>query len=582
MDTVKLKINNIEVEAPANATIIEAAHLAGIRIPSLCYLKGINEIGACRVCMVEVKGAKSLVASCVYPVSEGMEVFTNTTAVRKSRKMTLELILSNHRMDCLTCTRSGSCELQALAKEFGVVHVRFQTKKPEPEIEDSAVHLVRDNSKCVLCRRCVAACREQGVGVIGANERGFATHIGCAFDRDLNEVACVSCGQCIVACPTGALRERDDTDKVWDALADPTKHVVVGTAPSVRATLGECFDMPIGTNVEGKMAAALRRMGFDGVFDVDTAADFTIIEEGNEFLQRIQNGGVLPLITSCSPGWIRYAEQYYPDFLPNISSCKSPQGMFGGLMKTYYAEKMGIDPKDIFVVSIMPCTAKKYEIKRPDMQAAEGYQDIDVSLTTRELAEMIRRAGLQFPNLPDEEFDPIFGISTGASTIFGASGGVMEAALRSVTSILLGGDEAAPLEFHDVRGMENTKEATYDVAGKTVRVAVVSGTANAGKLLDAVRAGEKEYDFIEVMCCPGGCINGGGQPYQPAYVRNFTDLKALRAKALYDEDVGKAMRRSHQNPIVQEVYANYLGAWGGEKAHHILHTKYYAQPKYRL
>lgn len=582
MDTVKLKINNIEVEAPANATIIEAAHLAGIRIPSLCYLKGINEIGACRVCMVEVKGAKSLVASCVYPVSEGMEVFTNTTAVRKSRKMTLELILSNHRMDCLTCTRSGSCELQALAKEFGVVHVRFQTKKPEPEIEDSAVHLVRDNSKCVLCRRCVAACREQGVGVIGANERGFATHIGCAFDRDLNEVACVSCGQCIVACPTGALRERDDTDKVWDALADPTKHVVVGTAPSVRATLGECFDMPIGTNVEGKMAAALRRMGFDGVFDVDTAADFTIIEEGNEFLQRIQNGGVLPLITSCSPGWIRYAEQYYPDFLPNISSCKSPQGMFGGLMKTYYAEKMGIDPKDIFVVSIMPCTAKKYEIKRPDMQAAEGYQDIDVSLTTRELAEMIRRAGLQFPNLPDEEFDPIFGISTGASTIFGASGGVMEAALRSVTSILLGGDEAAPLEFHDVRGMENTKEATYDVAGKTVRVAVVSGTANAGKLLDAVRAGEKEYDFIEVMCCPGGCINGGGQPYQPAYVRNFTDLKALRAKALYDEDAGKAMRRSHQNPIVQEVYANYLGAWGGEKAHHILHTKYYAQPKYRL
>ncbi len=582
MDTVKLKINNIEVEAPANATIIEAAHLAGIRIPSLCYLKGINEIGACRVCMVEVKGAKSLVASCVYPVSEGMEVFTNTAAVRKSRKMTLELILSNHRMDCLTCTRSGSCELQALAKEFGVEHVRFQTKKPEPEIEDSAVHLVRDNSKCVLCRRCVAACREQGVGVIGANERGFATHIGCAFDRDLNEVACVSCGQCIVACPTGALRERDDTDKVWDALADPTKHVVVGTAPSVRATLGECFDMPIGTNVEGKMAAALRRMGFDGVFDVDTAADFTIIEEGNEFLQRIQNGGVLPLITSCSPGWIRYAEQYYPDFLPNISSCKSPQGMFGGLMKTYYAEKMGIDPKDIFVVSIMPCTAKKYEIKRPDMQAAEGYQDIDVSLTTRELAEMIRRAGLQFPNLPDEEFDPIFGISTGASTIFGASGGVMEAALRSVTSILLGGDEAAPLEFHDVRGMENTKEATYDVAGKTVRVAVVSGTANAGKLLDAVRAGEKEYDFIEVMCCPGGCINGGGQPYQPAYVRNFTDLKALRAKALYDEDAGKAMRRSHQNPIVQEVYANYLGAWGGEKAHHILHTKYYAQPKYRL
>jgi NADP-reducing hydrogenase subunit HndD len=582
MDTVKLKINNIEVEAPANATIIEAAHLAGIRIPSLCYLKGLNEIGACRICMVEVKGAKSLVASCVYPVSEGMEVFTNTPTVRKSRKMTLELILSNHRMECLTCARSGNCELQSLAKEFGIDEVRFQAKKPEPDIEDSAAHLVRDNSKCVLCRRCVAACREQGVGVIGANERGFATHIGCAFDRDLNEVACVSCGQCIVACPTGALREKDDTDKVWAALADPTKHVVVGTAPSVRATLGECFDMPIGTNVEGKMAAALRRLGFDGVFDVDTAADFTIIEEGNEFLQRIQNGGTLPMITSCSPGWIRYAEQYYSDFLPNLSSCKSPQGMFGGLMKTYYAEKMGIDPKDLVVVSIMPCTAKKYEIKRPDMQAAPGYQDIDVSLTTRELAEMIRRAGLQFPNLPDEDFDPIFGIATGAADIFGVTGGVMEAALRTVSSILAGGDDAAPLEFHAVRGMENTKEATYTVGDKTVRVAVVSGTANAGKLLDAVRAGEKQYDFIEVMCCPGGCINGGGQPYQPAYVRNFTDLKALRAKALYDEDAGKALRRSHQNPIVQEVYASYLGAWGGEKAHHILHTKYYAQPKYRL
>jgi NADP-reducing hydrogenase subunit HndD len=510
-----------------------------------------------------------------------MEVQTNTQKVRNARKMTLELLLSNHRMECLTCRRSGSCELQDLAKDFGIDQVRFQTPDMKPQIEDSAIHLVRDNSKCVLCRRCVAACQNQGIGVIGCNERGFATEIGSPFGRGLAETACISCGQCIVNCPTGALMERDDTDKVWAALADETKHVVIATAPSVRAGLGECFGLPIGTNVEGKMAAALRRLGFDGVFDVDTAADFTIIEEGNELLQRIQNGGTLPMITSCSPGWVRYAEQYYPDFLPNLSSCKSPQGMFGGLMKTYYAEKMGIDPKDMVVISVMPCTAKKYEIKRPDMQAAPGYQDIDVSITTRELGEMIKRAGLDFTALPDEAFDPIFGIASGAGDIFGASGGVMEAALRTVSAILMG-DETAPLEFHEVRGLESVKEATYELPGKTVRVAVVSGTKNAGALLDAVRSGEKEYDFIEVMCCPGGCINGGGQPYVPAEIKNFVNYRALRSKALYDEDAGKTLRKSHQNPIVQEVYANYLGAWGGEKAHHILHTTYKAQPKYRL
>ena len=385
MDTVKLKINGMEVEAPAGSTIIQAANLAGVRIPSLCYLKDLNEIGACRICMVEVKGAKGLVASCVYPVNEGMEVFTNTEKVRKARKMTLELILSNHRMECLTCRRSGTCELQALAQEFGVDQVRFQTPNMKPEIEDSAIHLVRDNSKCVLCRRCVAACQNQGVGVIGCNERGFATEIGSPFGRDLVETACISCGQCIVNCPTGALTERDDTAKVWAALENPEKHVVVATAPSVRAGLGECFGMPIGSNVEGKMVSALRRLGFDKVFDVDTAADFTIIEEGTEFIHRLTEGGTLPLITSYSPGWVRYAEQYHPDFLPNISSCKSPQGMFGSLMKTYYAEKMGIDPKDLFVVSVMPCTAKKYEIQRPDMEAVPGCKDIDVSITTREL-----------------------------------------------------------------------------------------------------------------------------------------------------------------------------------------------------
>ena len=581
MEMVNIKINGVDVQAPAGSTIIEAAHYAGIDIPSLCYLRGLNEIGACRICVVEVKGVRNLVASCVYPINEGMEVFTNSPKVRASRKMTLEMILSNHRMECLTCSRSGDCELQALAKEFGIEKVRFGGEL-KPDIEASALHLVRDNSKCVLCRRCVAACANQGIGVIGANERGFRTYIGSPYGRDLNETACISCGQCIVACPTGALREKDDTQAVWDAISDPSKHVVVGTAPSVRATLGECFGMPIGTDVEGKMVAALRRLGFDNVFDVDTAADFTIIEEGNELLQRIKNGGKLPMITSCSPGWIRYAEQYHPDFLDNLSTCKSPQGMFGGLMKTYYAEKMGWDPKDVFVVSIMPCTAKKYEIKRPDMQAAEGCNDIDVSLTTRELADMIKLAGIRFTDLPDEKFDSAFGISTGAATIFGTTGGVMEAALRTVASLMLGGDDKAPLEFHEVRGMNNVKEATYELPGKTVRVAVVSGTKNAGELLNAVRDGKCDYDFIEVMCCPGGCINGGGQPYQPASVRGFTDIRTLRANALYANDEANAIRRSHLNPIVTEVYENYLGEWGGHKAHHILHTSYRAQPKYRV
>ena len=581
MEMVNIKINNVDVQAPAGSTIIEAAHYAGIDIPSLCYLRGLNEIGACRICVVEVKGAKALVASCVYPISEGMEIFTNSPKVLASRKMTLELILSNHRMECLTCSRSGNCELQKLAKDFGIEQVRFQTQDMKPQIEASAPHLVRDNSKCVLCRRCVAACQAQGIGVIGANERGFKTFIGSAFERDLNETACISCGQCIVACPVGALTEKDDTQRVWDAIADPTKHVVVGTAPSVRATLGECFDMPVGTDVEGKMVAALRRLGFDNVFDVNTAADFTIIEEGTELLNRIKNGGKLPLITSCSPGWVRFAEQYYPDFLDNLSSCKSPQQMFGALMKTYYAEKMGWDPKDMVVVSIMPCTAKKYEVLRPDMQAAEGCNDVDISLTTRELGDMIKRAGLRFTELPDEKFDEAFGVSTGASTIFGTTGGVMEAALRTVAALSLG-DDAAPLEFHEVRGMKEVKEATYELPDKTVRVAVVSGTANAAKLLDAIRAGEKEYDFVEVMCCPGGCVNGGGQPVQPAVVRGFEDLKTLRAKALYANDEANVLRRSHQNPIVKAVYDEYLGEWGGHKAHHILHTKYYAMPKYRV
>ncbi|MBQ3077963.1 MAG: iron hydrogenase small subunit [Clostridia bacterium] len=580
MDTVRLKINGIDVEAPKNATILEAAQSVGIRIPTLCYLKDINAIGACRMCLVEVKGARAFAAACVYPVAEGMEVFTNTPKVIAARKGTLELILSNHRMDCLSCVRSLDCELQALANEYKVDQYRFATdEKLLPDIEASAPHLVRDNSKCILCRRCTAVCsKNQHAAVIGCNDRGYKTHVASAFDMPLNDTSCVYCGQCIAVCPVGALTERDDTDKVWDAINDPDKHVVVAPAPSVRAQLGECFGMPIGTNVEGKMITALRRLGFDKVFDVDTAADITIMEEGTELLNRLKEGGKLPLITSCSSGWIKFCEHYYPDLIGNLSSCKSPQQMFGALVKTYYAEKAGLDPKDIFVVSIMPCTAKKFEVARDHMDAA-GVPDVDVSLTTRELAQMIRRAGIEFKELPDEECDPIFGVASGAGHIFGATGGVMEAALRTVAEIVTG-KPLEKLEFHEVRGVEAVKEAEYDLAGTKVRVAVTSGLENATKLLDKIRSGEADYHFVEVMACPGGCVNGGGQPHQPGQVRNFVDLRAERAKALYSEDEAMTLRKSHENPVVKEIYDTYLGEPGSEKAHHILHTKYVARGLY--
>ena len=579
---ISLTIDNIPVTVPEGTTVLEAARDAGIKIPTLCFLKDINEIGACRICVVEVKGARSLMASCVYPVSEGMEVYTNTQKVRHSRQLTLELILSNHRMDCLTCARNAHCELLQLASDLRIDAVRYANDQLPPQIENTALHLVRDNSKCVLCRRCTAACRKtQEVGVIGPNDRGFMTHIGCAFDRDLSEVDCVSCGQCIVACPTGALAEQDNTAEVWAALRDPTKHVVVGPAPSVRVTLGECFGMPIGTNVEGKMVSALRRLGFDKVFDVDNAADFTILEEGTEFLHRLKEGGTLPLITSCSPGWIRYCEQHHPDMVPHLSSCKSPQQMFGALVKSYYAEKEGIDPKDIVVVSIMPCTAKKYEVKREEQRMANGCMPVDVSLTTRELSRMIKEAGMMFDHLPDGEFDPLLGISTGASVIFGATGGVMEAALRTVVETVTGG-AMTPLEFTEVRGTDGIKEATYELPGKTVRVCVASGLNNAKKVLDGVKDGSLQYDFIEFMACPGGCVNGGGQPLQPADVRSFTDIPKLRAAALYKQDAGMEYRRSHENPYVQQVYKEYLGEPGSHKAHELLHCTYVPTKRYRV
>ena len=578
---VNLTIDNIPVTVPEGTTVLEAAYSAGIKIPSLCFLKDVNEIGACRICVVEVKGARSLMAACVYPVSEGMEVLTNTEKVRHSRRLTLELILSNHRMDCLTCSRNAQCELRQLAADLGIDAVRYAGDNILPQVEASAPHLVRDNSKCILCRRCVSACRKlQSVGVIGTNDRGFLTHIGCAFERDLAEVDCVSCGQCIVACPTGALAEKDSTAEVLAALHDPAKHVVVGPAPSVRVTLGECFGMPVGSNVEGKMVSALRRLGFDKVFDVDAAADVTIMEEGTEFLQRLKDGEDLPLITSCSPGWIRFCEQHYPDFIPNLSTCKSPQQMFGALVKSYYAEKEGIDPKDIYVVSVMPCTAKKYEVKREEQRMRNGCMPVDASLTTRELARMITQAGMMFDRLPDADFDPLLGISTGASVIFGATGGVMEAALRTVVAKITG-SEMGPLEFQDVRGTDGIKEASYDLPGRTVRVCVASGLANAKRVLDGIRAGELHYDFVELMACPGGCVNGGGQPLHSSVERSFVDLRALRARALYKQDQGMEYRKSHESPVVKELYETYLGEPGSHKAHELLHCTYVPQKRYR-
>ena len=574
MENITMKINGVQISVPAGSTILEAARMAYIKIPTLCYLKEINEIGACRICVVEVKGAKSLVASCVYPVSEGMEVWTNTPKVLDSRKKTLQLILSTHRKECLSCVRSGNCELQQLCRELKVDDENKYEGEMHPSmVDDSAPHMIRDNSKCILCRRCVGVCENvQGIGVIGANARGFSTYIGQAFDMGLGETSCVSCGQCIAVCPTGALTEKDNTDDVFAALADPTKHVFVQTAPSVRAALGEEFGLPIGTNVEGKMAAALRRLGFEKVFDTDFAADLTIMEEAHEFLDRVKNGGVLPLITSCSPGWVKYCEHYFPDMTENLSSCKSPQQMFGAMLKTYYAEKAGIDPKDIVSVSIMPCTAKKFEIGRDDQDAA-GVADVDISLTTRELARMIRRVGLDFTDLPDEGFDDPLGESTGAGVIFGATGGVMEAALRTAVETLTG-ETLESLDFTEVRGTKGIKEATYHVAGMDINVAVASGLGNARTLLNKVKSGEARYHFIEIMGCPGGCVKGGGQPQQPGSVRNFTDIRALRAKALYDQDAAMPIRKSHENPSIKRLYEEFLGEPGSHKAHELLHTTY--------
>ena len=581
MNMVNVKINGMPLSVPADYTILQAAKSAGIDIPTLCYLKDLNEIGACRMCVVEVKGARSLVAACVYPVNEGMEVYTNTPKVIESRKMTLEMLLSVHNKSCLTCKRSNNCELQTLCQELGVEDsTSYEGAMPDSIYDDSTYHLVRDNSKCILCRRCVAACANQHVAVIGPNSRGFDTHIGCMFEQTLANVPCVSCGQCIVACPTGALTEKDQCADVLAALNDPEKYVVVQTAPSIRATLGECFGMPVGTNVEGKMVAALRRIGFQKVFDTDFGADLTIMEEAHEFIERVKNGGTLPMITSCSPGWVKFCEHYFPELLPNVSSCKSPQQMTGAMIKTWFAQKEGIDPSKIVVVSIMPCTAKKFEIHRDDMEGAgEGIADTDIVLTTRELARLIKLCRIDFNTLPDEAFDPAMGESTGAAVIFGSTGGVMEAALRTAADTLEG-RSVESIEYQEVRGGAGIKEAVYKIAGMDVKVAVVSGLNNANEVLTKVKNGEGGYHFIEIMCCPGGCVNGGGQPIQLSSVRNFTDLRAARAQALYTQDANMPLRKSHENPLIKKAYEEFLGEPGGHKAHELLHTTYVPRSRY--
>ena len=570
---INLKINGIAVSVPEGSTILQAAKLANIRIPTLCYLKDVQCVGSCRMCLVEATGARGLVAACVHPVSEGMEVRTNTPKVRKSRKTTIELILSTHKKKCLSCARSMNCELQKLALEFNAVEDKVGTDHDIMPIDDLSASVVRDNSKCIMCTRCVAACEHQTIGAIGPQNRGYAKVIGSPYGVSLAVTPCVNCGQCVVACPVGALYEKSAVADVWGAIVDPDKEVVFFTAPSVRATLGEAFGLPVGTNVEGKMVNAIKQLGDVKCFNMDTTADLTIMEEANELLTRLEKGGVTPMFTSCCPGWIKFAEHYYPELLPNLSSCKSPQEMFSALLKTYYCQKNGIDPKKLYVVSVIPCTAKKFEVTREELG---GYTD--VALTTRELAKMIKEAGIDFANIGDAEYDLPFGEASGAGAIFGATGGVMEAALRTAAYKL--GGSGAPIEFREVRGTEGVKEAEYKVGKATVKVAVASGLGNARKVIEAIKSGEKDYTFVEIMACPGGCINGGGQPYVHDEIRNNIDLKAVRAQALYDYDSERKMRCSHENPAVENLYKDFLGAPNSHKAHELLHTTYAKRDKY--
>lgn len=574
MERIKLTIDGIPVEVDPGTTILEAAKKVGIHIPTLCYHPELRLEGACRICVVEVEGMKNLAASCVYPVSNGMVVRTNTEAVRKARKTVVELLIANHPTDCLVCRRHGECELQDLSRQLGVRNIRFKGEKRNMPMDESSHSVIRDPNKCILCGRCIRVCEQtQAVSAIGMANRGSASIVTTPFNHGLADGPCVGCGQCINVCPVAALAEKDDTERVWDALSNKNAHVVVQVAPAVRAALGEEFGMRPGALVTGKLVTALRKLGFDKVFDTQFAADLTIMEEGHEFLARLQNNENLPMITSCSPGWVKYCEHFFPEMLPHVSSCKSPQQMFGVLAKTYYADKAEINPASIFSVSVMPCTAKKTEAARDEMNTS-GYQDVDAVLTTRELANMIREAGLDFANLQDDEFDLPMGMSTGAGTIFGVTGGVMEAALRTLVEVV-DGKELPHVEFEQVRGFAGIREASIELNGKKLRVAVANGLGQAKKLLERVRAGEVEYHFIEIMGCPGGCIGGGGQP-----LSTDPDIRMKRAAALYRQDMLKRVRKSHDNPAIQELYKSFLGEPNGEKAHHLLHTHYTQRSRY--
>lgn len=587
----KVWINHKEIEVKAGATILDAARATGVEVPTLCYLEGKPPLGACRVCLVEVEGAKTLVASCSTPVADGMKVHTNNKRVREARRMVVELLLSEHEGSCQYCSRSSDCELKAIASHLGIEDIHYKGEKPEIKIDDSTPALVRDSGKCIKCRRCVTICRKvQGVGALFPQNRGYKTIIGPAFAMDLDSVACVQCGQCAAICPVGAIQEKNDIDKVWEVLENPSKHVVVQTAPAIRAALGECFGYEPGTLVTGKMVTALRRLGFDAVFDTNFAADLTIMEEGTELLARLKKALLdkelvpLPMFTSCSPGWIKFAEYYYPEFLPNISTCKSPQQMFGAIAKTYYAAKKGVNPADMVVVSIMPCTAKKFEAQRPEMNAS-GFQDVDYVLTTRELGFMVESAGIDFRSLEDGEMDSPLGLSSGAADIFANTGGVMEAALRTVYEIVTGKEfPAENLRVIPVEGLQGIKQASLVIQGTVpewsflenveVRVAVAHGLGNAAQLIETVKAGKAHYHFIEIMTCPGGCIGGGGQP-------RYTDdaVRMARINAIYKEDAGKKLRKSHTNPQIKTLYDEFLKKPLGEKSHHLLHTHYQERSK---